>query len=418
MKQLAALLFIVILMNSCKKDDEIAGLSPNEKAVALFSYDVISKIDSPNIYKFNNLSTGATKFKWYFGESDSSDAFEPSFKFRKNGSYKIVLVASNASSTNTKSNLIHVTNILEVDTNNIDTTIKPKAIFKLYYDLDAAHIVRFKNLSTDFETCTWVFGDNTTSNEINPIHSYLTLRNGMDIKLIVENKNHKKDSLTLFYFPSSLTGSDEPERLLISTKPVIYSIVQQQYYTNRNTFTHISYTDEYTENPEPRQATNIHTFDDLLPHNYFIYIYSYGNDIIGYKKYTTMDLSNISTLFSNISGNYTFNHRVKIETNSFSTHIDSVVYSDTTLNVSFAYNGMINIHDDNIGHNFNAYLSSKSTSSNYIFYIDEQFSPTLGAYINTYIKVSNQFNRINLTYTNSYGTKVSGTTKIIYNGTR
>jgi PKD repeat protein len=342
MKYIASLLFIVILMNSCKKEEELEN------------YEI--KIDASN-----NIPP-------------------PPFK---------------------------------VD-------------FKIFYNMDSANVVSLKNLSTAFEKCTWIFGDSTTSNEVNPTHTFSKIEPRV-IKLIIENKNKNKDSLIISFNPTIFIGSYEPERLLIGLDPITYTITQNAVIYNSDliyAMTHISYTDHYIENPEKyiyNVRKFVHTYNDLLSHTYYLYHISNNDKVIGYKKYTTMDLSNISSLFSNISGNYNFTSRfmVKYDYRGGSIDIDTIQYNDTTLNVYFTSTGAIRVEDTKLSQGFSAFLSSRSTSSNYVFYFDKPNSPgTIDTHYDTYFSVSSQFNEIKMDYSDNYDYKFHGAKFIHYIGTR
>lgn len=44
--------------------------------------------------RFINYSSNAVRFKWYFGDGNSSEFFEPQYKYAKSGNYNVKLVAS------------------------------------------------------------------------------------------------------------------------------------------------------------------------------------------------------------------------------------------------------------------------------------------------------------------------------------
>jgi PKD repeat protein len=56
--------------------------------------------------------------------------------------------------------------------------------------------VNFYNLTTEYETVTWDFGDGTTSNEVNPVHNYLNT-GVYDVTLHVVTENQCYDSETI-----------------------------------------------------------------------------------------------------------------------------------------------------------------------------------------------------------------------------
>ena len=405
MKELAAFLVILFFFNSCKKEEDIDKPSSSANVVASFSYTAIDIGDSIKSYTFKNLSTGATKYKWYFGTSDSSDAFEPTFQVKKSGSYKVTLIASNTSNSSTKSNLIFTT--------FIDTTKDPISLFEVYYNIDTPFVIRFQNLSKNYTKLTWKFGDNTSSNELNPIHYYATYTHHK-IYLIAENNKGKDSMFVDLYHISNFDFSNKPTLYLTNSSPATILTQQLEFYQTSYTITHISYTENITENPEEFIGKSSHSFNNLLPHSYFLYWKS--DNVTAYQKRLTPDFSTAKSLFTSLAGNYNFKLRKKIATNSMSTHIDSVHYRDTVLNVSFINNAKIEIRDNQNNHLFNGYLCSKSNSNTFVF--EEILSYTMNQETYNQISVPQTLDKLSVLFYDRYGTKAVATTTIRYEGSR
>jgi len=112
---------------------------------------------------FINNSSGATSFKWFFGDGDSSTVSTPQKTYNTPGTYTVTLIAYNnfGSDTLTKVNYIEVWEAPVADfTYSPDT---PKA---------TVDTVSFINLSVNATDYLWKFGDGTTSTETNPKHVY------------------------------------------------------------------------------------------------------------------------------------------------------------------------------------------------------------------------------------------------------
>lgn len=50
----------------------------------------------PNSYQFNNTTTGANTYLWYFGDGDSSNLFAPSHVYQDTGNFTVTLIASDS----------------------------------------------------------------------------------------------------------------------------------------------------------------------------------------------------------------------------------------------------------------------------------------------------------------------------------
>ncbi len=112
---------------------------------------------------FINNSSGATSFKWYFGDGDSSTVSTPQKVYNAPGAYTVTLIAYNNSGADTLTK-----------TNYIEVWEAPVADFTYLPDTPIANIdtVYFTNLSANATSYLWKFGDGTTSTETNPKHIY------------------------------------------------------------------------------------------------------------------------------------------------------------------------------------------------------------------------------------------------------
>ena len=112
---------------------------------------------------FNNTSTGATNYLWYFGNGFTSTAIDPTYTYPLPGIYTDTLIAFNNGCPDT---MIR-TNYITVDS--------PKAIIHAIYACSPATEVIFGDSSLGDNTHLWIFGDGTTSTLNNPIHNYPAL---------------------------------------------------------------------------------------------------------------------------------------------------------------------------------------------------------------------------------------------------
>lgn len=408
MKQTLIFIFAILIFNSCKKEEEETQVINDTNVSALFSYDLVLETDSTKFFKFNNLSKGATKFKWYFGSSDSSSEYEPTFKVTKDGRYDVVLIASNNNKSSVKRNIVNVT--------FRDTINYPYAACKAYYNIDSPNYVKFKNTSNIYRTLTWLVDGVVRSNEVNPtIH--FTVLGRRNIRLIAENTKGDKNIKDFSIYLYSLEEFSNPVNLLSNINTG--TIIIQQDGTNalKKEFTHISYTDAFSEYPEIFDKKATHIFNSLSPQNYYMYLKS--DELTSYKKYQTYDFSSASVLYSNILGNYNFKKRMKLKSTSNSSNIDTTYYRDTMLNLSFINNSKLEIIDNSLGHTFTGYLSSKSNTNSYVFWEEIDFNPNTNAVNYNLITIPKNFKTLEVLNNNFEGNIIgSYTTKITYKGSR
>ncbi len=146
-----------------------ARYSPAVSPVANFTADVTTG-PAPLAVQFIDTSAGApTGWFWDFGDGATSAEQNPVHTYTAPGTYTVNLTATNAggSSTATKSDYIRV------------VTPPPVADFTANVTAGLAPlVVQFTDVSAGNPTAwLWSFGDNTTSTEQHPIHTYTALGN-------------------------------------------------------------------------------------------------------------------------------------------------------------------------------------------------------------------------------------------------
>ncbi len=118
---------------------------------------------APLMVQFTNNNLTAVNYFWNFGDGNTSVSASPSHNYLAGGNYNVSLMVSDAmgcSDTVIKQNLIHVGS-------------KPSVAFQYSATSGCSPLtVQFTNQSTNYTTCTWHFGDGTTSNAVNPSHTY------------------------------------------------------------------------------------------------------------------------------------------------------------------------------------------------------------------------------------------------------
>ncbi len=112
--------------------------------------------------KFTNNSEEADSFCWDFGDGNTATDASPSHKYSQPGLYTVTLLAKNAGCTDlvTKTELV---------------TVKgPFVDFEVLTTCDNPYVVEFQNLSVDYDSLRWDFGDGQQSSIDSPVNEYAT----------------------------------------------------------------------------------------------------------------------------------------------------------------------------------------------------------------------------------------------------
>lgn len=110
---------------------------------------------------FTDASTGATSWRWQFGDNSESTETSPSHTYAAAGTYVVTLTVSNAGGNASKSQFV-----------TVSLGSGPAAAFEFTV---SGHQVNFVDKSTgNPASWSWSFGDNGTSTQQNPIHTYAT----------------------------------------------------------------------------------------------------------------------------------------------------------------------------------------------------------------------------------------------------
>jgi PKD repeat protein len=158
---MAATTVILLLATACGGDD--GGVGPNSDPVADFTPGTCTAgatctfTDKSTDPDGNNTITSRS---WDFGDGTTSQEVNPNHEFARAGTYDVKLtVTDNGGKTNTKTTQVTV------------TAVGPTASFT--YECDGPACT-FTNTSTPAGSFTsnWVFGDDGTSQETNPVHTF------------------------------------------------------------------------------------------------------------------------------------------------------------------------------------------------------------------------------------------------------
>ena len=127
--------------------------------------------------QFTNTSQNAVSYQWDFGNGNTSTQVNPSNVFTTSGTFTVTLTALSASGASNSSLAL------------ITVQPKPISLFSISQTsgCQGSQLFSFQNMSSGFDSCTWDFGDGTTSNQLNPQHIY-NISGTFSVILVVYNK--------------------------------------------------------------------------------------------------------------------------------------------------------------------------------------------------------------------------------------
>jgi len=161
-----------------------------EKPTANFSAIDTVSCSVPLQVQFTNSSMGGKFYQWNFGNGNTSTLQNPAHFFTSYGSYSVSLKATGdngCSDIYTKNNYI---NIAPIKINSIEITPREGCV-----PLDVSFVPTISTQDS-IATYEWNFGDSTTSNQKNPIHTF-SKAGTYNVQLKITSLSGCTDSLTI-----------------------------------------------------------------------------------------------------------------------------------------------------------------------------------------------------------------------------
>jgi PKD repeat protein len=175
--------------------------------VADFSSNVTSGY-APLMVQFTDYSENATAWNWDFGDGTNSTQQSMMHTYFAVGNYTVNLTVSNENGTSSRFAIINVSEQL--------APVLPVAGFSSHVTEGYAPLdVQFTDQSINANEWNWDFGDWSTSNEQNPMHTY-SEPGSYTVNLIVSNANgtnSKSGTITV-------SMGSEPAHEIMSPSPV------------------------------------------------------------------------------------------------------------------------------------------------------------------------------------------------------
>jgi PKD repeat protein len=161
------LLLLVALLCAWPASGASADVAAQAVPVVSFTADVTTGVAPLTVHFTDQSTESPTSWSWDFGDESASTAQNPAHVYTAEGSYTVVLAATNASGT-----------AMLVQENYITVTAQEGAAPVASFTRDPATgdaplTVQFTDTSTNTPTAwAWSFGDGGSSSEQNPSHEY------------------------------------------------------------------------------------------------------------------------------------------------------------------------------------------------------------------------------------------------------
>lgn len=131
-----------------------------------------------DIVLFNNLGSATATYVWNFGDGGSANTYNTSHLYALPGTYPVVLTITDTTTCDVTSSV----------TNDVTVYPLPDAMFNMGRDtFKYLTEIDFINLSTDYNTSIWDFGDGDFSSDNDPVHSYSNTIGWVEACLTVYN---------------------------------------------------------------------------------------------------------------------------------------------------------------------------------------------------------------------------------------
>ncbi len=166
---------------------KVLNLTVNPKPILDFNADE-TIICQNSIISFNNLSSGAEKYIWFFSTNDSQEIFEPMYQYKNPGVFDVVLKAVSDSGCTAELSRNAYMDVRELPVSRF--TYLPNIPDYLNRE------VGFSNLSLNQVSFEWDFGDSYKESTVsNPMHTYPDTGH-YPVRLIVRNSIGCADTAT------------------------------------------------------------------------------------------------------------------------------------------------------------------------------------------------------------------------------
>ena len=196
---------IVVNSYGCS-DTTIQRITIFPQAEALFAASPDQGCQPLNV-QFTDLSTNATQWRWDLGDGTQSDLQNPFHIYSQIGSYTVSLIASYDGKC---ADTITFPDLITVNRSPVANFTYTDSSQQVNGQNDGT--VVFSNASFFADVYAWDLGDGTTTDEVNPIHQYLT-NEVFTVTLIASTFSGCSDTMTVEISPMSFGDLHIPNAL-------------------------------------------------------------------------------------------------------------------------------------------------------------------------------------------------------------
>jgi len=186
-------------MTSCSEEEPYA------------SFTCKSSAEVNEVITFTNSSTFATIYSWDFGDGNTSTEENPTHSYSNDGNFTVVLTATGDGGENSISKIITVAYPAPVANFTMDKT-----------EAMEGETITFTNSSENATSYSWDFGDDKTSTDENPTHSYLT-EGTYTVELTATGDGGSKSitkTITIIKNPNPLLGNWELTKITLNNNEI------------------------------------------------------------------------------------------------------------------------------------------------------------------------------------------------------
>ncbi len=234
----------------CSSTDSITISESNNSITSSFAAAPLVGCDTVVVH-FNNTSTNASTYLWYFGDNSFSTLANPVHSYINTGSYSVKLITTNTNTCGTFKDSIIQNNYV---------TIYPKPIASFTTDTMTGCVpftVNFNNTSSNANVYFWNFGNQNTSTSTNPNTTY-TAVGVYSVTLVASNTGGCNDTISL----NNLSVIAPPVIFSSFTADTLFGCNPLTVQFTNNSTNGMSYIWNFGDNSISNQMNVTHTFTD------------------------------------------------------------------------------------------------------------------------------------------------------------
>lgn len=252
---------IVTISNGGASDTTISSVTIYPNSNANFSVNDATQCFKKNAFKFNHIATPGVSltYSWDFGDNKTATGSSPVHSYTESGAYKVSLkiVSQNGC----------------IDSSKLNVLVYGDVNSKFSVEDDGQCITGnkfiFKNNSTyndNVLTSLWFFGDDSTSNDFSPVHTYE--KSGVySVTLVSSNSAKCYDTsvvrVTVFPLPNPKFKVNKQEQQLTNNEFVITNLTTIDFGSHTSNWDFGDFTSSDLMNPR-HSYTDIGTYTITL----------------------------------------------------------------------------------------------------------------------------------------------------------